>query len=93
MNGIGKFIMHNSSSYIFIHMHMYVHNIHNVQVCSHAQHTRGRTDPVREIHIFVTVTLDGKMLTPKVRRDCTGSGKTVTLTSGRWALTFCTDTV
>ena len=47
--------MHNSSSYIFIHMHMYVHNIHNVQVRSHAQHTRGRTDPVREIHICVAV--------------------------------------
>ena len=87
--------MYNSSTYTYIHIHTYVHthNVPHKHVSSHAQHTHkvGLTLSGRSTYLWLS--LDGKMLTPKVSRDYTGSGSTGdSLTSGRWATTFCTDT-
>ena len=86
--------MYNSSTYTHIHIHMYVHthNVPHKHVSSHAQHTHKVELTLSGRSTYLWLSLDGKMLTPKVSRDCTGSGRTGdSLTSGRWATTFCTD--
>ena len=86
--------MYNSSTYTYIHIHMYVHthNVPHKHVSSHAQHTHKVELTLSGRSTYLWLSLDGKMLTPKVSRDCTGSGRTGdSLTSGRWATTFCTD--
>ena len=72
--------MYNSSTYTYIHIHMYVHthNVPHKHVSSHAQHTHKVELTLSGRSTYLWLSLDGKMLTPKVSRDCTGQEGQVT---------------